>query len=139
MKIGIASIAEVDGFWPMIYQDIQRGCDKTGGATSSGELYQMCRSGNAFLFIGYDDAIKVASVWRFETWPSGTVLRCMALSGRQMGTWIVPLYEFAMSQAAIGGTDRLIAQGRKGWDRALSRFLKVRVLWQTYEVVNAQR
>lgn len=134
MNIGIASAPEVDRFWPMIGLEMQRGCDKTGGATSSGELYQMCRAGDAFLFIGYENEVKMASVWRFETWPSGVVFRCMALCGKEMGTWIVPLYEFAMSQAAIGGTNRLIAQGRKGWDRALSRFLKVRVLWQTYEV-----
>jgi len=139
MIIGIATAAQVDQMWPDITAGIQRGCDLTGGATSSAELWQMCRTGNGFLIVGVEDGIKVASVWRFETWPSGVVFRCMSLTGSNMASWIGPFSSFIVSQAKIGGTDRLIAQGRKGWERVIRRmFSQSKVLWQTYEVSNAR-
>lgn len=137
MNIGIASVSEVDGIWPLIGSEMQRGCDKTGGSMSSGDLWQMCRSGNAFLIVGHDGSdIIFASVWRFETWPSGQVFRCVGVCGRSMRLWAAALYEFALSQAKIGGTDRLVAAGRTGWVRVLQRHLSrnVRSLWQTFEV-----
>lgn len=138
MKIGIANAAEVDALWPVIGIEMQRGCDKTGGGTSSGYLWQQCRSGAAFLIICNDgENIVCASVWRFENWPSGTVFHCIGVCGKSMHLWVRELYEFALSQAKIGGTSRLIAEGRSGWVRVLKRYLskQVRGLWQTFEVI----
>lgn len=136
MRIAIANAAEVDGVWPSISEKMQIGCDKTGGATSSAELWQMCRRGDAFLLVGLDQEIIMASVWRFETWPSGQVFRCVGLCGSRPELWMRDLYEFAISQAKIGGTDRLIAQGRKGWRRLIEKYVtgRVRTLWETVEV-----
>lgn len=135
MRIGLATTAEIDLIWPQISRRMQDGCDRTGGATSSSELWRMCRSGNAYLIYAVDTELRMASVWRFETWPSGTVFQCVAICGTRMDQWIAPLAQFAKSHAHIGGADRLIAQGRKGWERALKRVLgPTRVLWQTYEV-----
>jgi hypothetical protein len=136
MKIGIASAAEVDQIWPAISEKMQIGCDKTGGATSSAELWQMCRRGDAFLIVGLGEQIDFASVWRFETWPSGQVFRCVGLCGQHPDQWMRCLYDFAMSQAKVGGTDRLVAQGRKGWRRLIEKYVtgRVRTLWETVEV-----
>jgi hypothetical protein len=140
MNIGIAGVAEVDGIWPSISERIQNGCDRTGGASSSGDLWKQCRSGEAYLIIGFNDGIKVASVWRFESWPSGLVFRCLSLAGTEMATWVIPFATFIQEQARIGGSTRLIAQGRKGWERVISRmYSQSKVLWQTYEVkINAR-
>ena len=141
MNFEIATLAEVDAIWPSVAGRIQEGCDRTGGATSSGDLWRQCRAGEAFLIIGSDGAsIRVASVWRFETWPSGLVFRCLSLAGVQMGTWLIPFAQFVQEQARTGGTDRLIAQGRKVWERVIKRmFRQAKVLWQTYEVqINAR-
>lgn len=138
MRIGIANAAEVDALWPSISAEMQRGCDKTGGATSAGDLWQMCRSGNAFLFIGEaDGSVLFAAVWRFETWPTGLVFRCVAVCGRSMRSWIGGHYAFAMEQAKFGGATRLVAEGRHGWSRVLARYIKrpVKPLWQTFEVL----
>lgn len=136
MKIGIAPQSDVDAIWQLISAKMQVGCDKTGGATSSVEMWQMCRRLDAFLIIGYDTEIQFAAVWRFETWPSGQVFRCIGLCGSRPEAWMADLYTFAMSQARIGGTDRLIAQGRKGWRRLIERHVtgRVKTLWETYEV-----
>lgn len=136
MKIGIANASEVDQIWPLISPKLQQGCDRTGGATSSAEMWHMCRSGGGFLIVGYDEKLIVASVWRFETWPSGQVFRCIGLCGSHPELWFKDLYEFARSQARIGGTERLVAQGRKGWRRFYERYVegRVRTLWETFEV-----
>lgn len=137
MKIGIANAAEVDAVWPSIAKEMQRGCEKTGGGMSAGDLWQMCRSGNAFLILIFnDDGIICASVWRFESWPSGAVFRCIGLMGKSMKEWVPGLYDFALQQARYGGTSRLVAEGRPGWPRVLSRHFRrpVKPLWQTFEV-----
>lgn len=137
MKIGIATSQEVDALWPRISSEMQRGCDKTGGAMSSADMWQMCRSGNAFLFVGFEDSsLLFAAVWRFETWPSGPVFRCIGVCGRAMKTWISDHYAFALEQAKYGGAQRIIAEGRCGWPRVLARYIgrPVRPLWQTFEV-----
>lgn len=135
MKFWISTLAEVDAIWPLVAFRIQEGCDRTGGASSSGDLWRQCRAGEAFLIVGFDDGIKVASVWRFENWPSGLVFRCLSLAGVQMGSWLIPFAQFVQEQARKGGTDRLIAQGRKGWERVIKRmYRQSKVLWQTYEV-----
>lgn len=142
MKIGIANSSEVDAFWPSVAKEMQRGCDKTGGGMSAGDLWQMCRSGNAFLILIFNDkGFACASVWRFENWPTGQVFRCLGLCGRNMGAWVAELYEFAMQQAEFGGTSRLIGEGRPGWPRVLSRYLNrpIKGLWMTFEVQNARR
>lgn len=137
MNFGIATLSEVDALWHQVAARIQEGCDRTGGATSAGELWRQCRSGEAFLIIGIDEngGIKVASVWRFEAWPSGWVFRCLSLAGVQMSSWLIPFAQFVQEQARKGGSNRLIAQGRKGWERVIkSIYRQSKVLWQTYEV-----
>jgi hypothetical protein len=136
MRIAIANSAEVDAIWPAISEKMQIGCEKTGGATSSAELWQMCRRGDAFLIVGFGDEISFASVWRFETWSSGQVFRCVSLCGQHPELWMRGLYEFALSQAKIGGTRRLVAEGRKGWRRLIEKYVtgRVRTLWETVEV-----
>lgn len=136
MRIAVASQADVDAIWPLISAKMQIGCEKTGGATSSAEMWQMCRRLDAFLVVGYAEELNFASVWRFETWPSGQVFRCIGLCGSKPETWMASLYEFAKSQARIGGTERLVAQGRNGWRRLIERYVtgRVKTLWETYEV-----
>jgi hypothetical protein len=136
MRIAIASQADVDAIWPMISAKMQLGCDKTGGGTSSAELWQMCRRMDAFMIVGYAEELHFVSVWRFEVWPSGQVFRCMALCGSRPEKWMADLYDFAKSQGRIGGTERLVAQGRKGWRRLIERYVtgRAKTLWETYEV-----
>lgn len=142
MNFRLCLASEVDSVWPSIAQGMQRACDKTGGASSAGELWQMCRNSEAFFIIGFDErSILVASIWRFETWPSGTVFRCLAMTGHRPAEWVEGLRDFVMPIARDGGTQRVIAQGRKGLHRLFQRHLSrpVKVLWETYEVDYGKR
>lgn len=134
--IAIANQSEIDAIWPMFSERVQRGCERTGGTTSAVNLWQMCRSGNAFLIVGIEDGIKFISVWRFETWPSGVVFHCLCVCGNDIPSWCGELYDFAISQARLMGCNRLIGDGRKGWSRLLARQLKrpVKPIIETFEV-----
>lgn len=134
MNILTAPVSDVDKIWPLIHDKMQAGCAKTGGATSSGEMWQMCRTGNAFLIVGHEEEIVFASVWRFETWSSGLVFRCVGLCGNKIPEWFMLLYDYAKAQAKLGGTDRLVAEGRIGLSRFAGRYLKVKRLSESFEV-----
>lgn len=138
MKLAILTSAEVDRIWPIFAAGMREACDRTGGAMGPGEIWTMARSGNAYAVAGVDDGGAVfLSVWRFETWASGPVFRCLALCGSRSREWFRDLHDLAERLAADGGTSRLVAQGRPGWARLARRYLnkRVRPLFETYEVI----
>jgi hypothetical protein len=49
MKICIAALPEVDLIWPLISHKLEEAVDRCGDDLSVGEMWQMCRSGNAYL------------------------------------------------------------------------------------------
>jgi len=73
----------------------------------------------------------MASVWRFENWPSGLVFKCLCLIGSGMKEWLSAAQEFAKAKAREGGATRIIAEGRKGWS---GMFPEAKNLRQVYEV-----
>ena len=131
MQIGLASSSEIDGIWPQISAGMQKACDTTGGSLCSADLWQMCRAGDAFLMIAHDDTIKMASVWRFENWPSGTVFKCLGLCGQDIAKWLPEALEYAKQTAKSGNASRIIAEGRFGWERVARQ---AKIISKTYEV-----
>lgn len=132
MRIAIASQAEVDHFWPAFAQRLQIACEETGGDISSGDLWQMCRSGNAFLVLVLDgDTFKAALIMQFQKWTAKQVMRCLAIVGDDMAGWLPMAREFIAQMARDGGATSFIAEGREGWTRI---FPAARRLRTTYEV-----
>lgn len=132
MKIGIANAAEVDQFWPAFASRLQIACDETGGDISSGDLWQMCRSGNAFLVLVLDDeGFKAALIMQFQKWTAKQVMRCLAIVGDDMAAWLPMARDFIAKMAADGGATSFIAEGREGWTRI---FPAARRLRTTFEV-----
>lgn len=121
LNIGLVASHEVDYLWPKIAQQMQHACEKSDQDAryklNAGDLWQMCRSGNGFLIVGYDDPEKpfMASVWRFEDTP--TVFKCMMLYGPGMKRWFRPLTEYVTDIAKENGAVALVSQGRRGWQR----------------------
>ena len=136
MKIAIASPHEVDAVWPQVSGYLLKSCDKIGSPMTVQEAWQICRNGSAYLVVCIgENEIEMASVWRFETWPTGVVLRCYLLGGKNLKKWGKQLREFITDMAAKGGADRLIAEGRKEWG---TFFNDAKELWRAYEVrINA--
>jgi hypothetical protein len=132
VKIFIATSSEVDTFWPAFAQRLQTACEETGGDISSGDLWQMCRSGDAFLVLVVDgNFFKAALIMQFQKWTAKQVMRCLAIVGEDMGEWLPDARTFIGHMARDGGATSFIAEGREGWTRI---FPAARRLRTTYEV-----
>lgn len=84
-----------------------------------------------FLVIAHDEAdILGVSVWRHEVWATGAKLRCMALAGKNMKSWLSDMREMATSIARDCGASSFVTEGRKGWERKFPRAKVLRVLYE---------
>ncbi len=132
MKIEIAGVHDVDGIWPLIAPKLCRAAEKCGDDLTAGELWQMCRSGNAFLIIAHEEKeILMAAIVRFERWNNGSVLRVLTLVGDRIGEWAEEVKEFLNGMGKANGAGRIVAEGRDGWTRIFSEPRKLR---STYEM-----
>jgi hypothetical protein len=132
VKIGIAATHEIDALWESVGPMFARATERFGDDLSPGELWQMCRSGNAFLLLVFnDDGVILACCFRFDRWSKGTVLRVLSLAGDEMALWQEQAVDFLMKTAKANGATRIIAEGRKGWERV---YKNTRVLRCTYEL-----
>lgn len=129
--IGPLLPAQVDQFWSHLSAGFQRSNLRSGGDLTLGELWMVCRSGNAFLFVAHEgDTILGASIWKPQQWQTGAKLRCLGLYGRQMKTWIYDMQELVERVAKDCGANGLVSDGRPGW-RAI--FPHAKVLRLVYE------
>lgn len=132
MNIGIASNQEVDAVWPLISGKIQKACDLNGGDMSSGDLWQLCRSGNAFLVLVTDEGQPIAAlIMQFQNWSGKQVMRCLVIAGERMAEWLPSAKGFIERMAKDGGAKSFVSDGRDGWSRIFTEARKLRV---TYEV-----
>lgn len=132
--IGLANSAEVDALWPALSRKFQQSSDDHGDDLPASALWQMCRSGDAFLMIAMEGTKPLmGAVLQFQNWGKGPVLRCLAIGGEEMGRWIGEFENAVMKMMAEGGAKRFVFDGRDGWARML-KHLKPRKLRTTYEV-----
>jgi hypothetical protein len=132
MKIAIANAAEVDAIWPVIGDKIIKATIKYGSSVTSGDLWQMCRSGGAFLVVVFDqDQVKGALVMQFQRWATKQVMYCMAIVGEDIQSWLPDARSFITEMAKNGGAESFIAEGREGWPALFPDAKRLRI---TYEV-----
>jgi hypothetical protein len=118
LRVGLASVADADKLWPRLSAGFGNACKRCESAWTAGELWQLCRSGNAFLILVYDDdKIWSAGVWRFETARPGVCFRCVMMYGHNMHAWLGMAREFIEKLAKENGAKALVAEGRTGWGR----------------------
>jgi hypothetical protein len=133
--IGIAKVDEIDAAWPLVAPMLQQCIDNCGDDLSMGELWQMCRSGNAFLvFDSVDGKLRMVSVFQFQRWAGASVLRCIAMAGEQMDAWSDELAKFIKRMMADGNTDRLVFEGREWAAHFRKHGHMARKLRSTFEV-----
>lgn len=121
----------VDGIWPSVVGGFQKASRRSGGDLTVGDLWVGCRSGHCFLFIVHEgDDVKAATVWKPETWQSGTKFRCMALYGQGMADWMPELHEMVKKVARDCGASSLVAEGREGWRKIFPHTRKIRTLYE---------
>lgn len=124
MNITLTPVQEVDNIWPVVSPMLAKVFDRAPGYLSLGELWQMCRSGNAYLLIAHDEtAIKGASIWQFQRGYGRDIFTCVALAGSGMRDWIRPLFDVAATMARSGGATAISATGRPEWTAMFDRHL----------------
>jgi hypothetical protein len=129
--ITLVPVGRIDEVWPHVRAALEYSCLKTGGDISSADLWQSCRRGESFLIVAHDgEKMQAASVWRPETWLTGRKLRCQALAGKNMKSWLGEMREVATQLARDCGASSIITEGRKGWAAV---FPKARILRVLYE------
>lgn len=118
LRVGLASLQEVDNVWPLISQGLEKACKRCNEVHCAGDLWQMCRSGHAFLILVYDDdKIWSAGVWRFQKARPGHSFRCVMMYGENMRGWVDMARDFITKIAKDNGAVALVAEGRAGWSR----------------------
>lgn len=127
----IIPVQDVDQIWSMISQSFSDCLNDTHGDCSAGDLWTMCRSGQAILMVAHDGEIKGASIWRFETWLEGPVLRCLILAGADMPSWFDECGKLAREIARAGGAKSYVWDGRKGWAKI---FTDAEIIRHTYRM-----
>jgi hypothetical protein len=131
MRIAIANAAEVDAIWPSISEKVIKATLKYGSNVSSGDLWQMCRAGDAFLVVVMDDNVKGALIMQFQRWSMKQVMYCLAIVGEDIQEWLPAARDFITDMAKAGGAESFIAEGREGWPALFPDAKKLRI---TYEV-----
>lgn len=108
---------KVDEIWPFLAADFEAACRSTEAHEfNAGVLWQMCRSGTAYLILWVvDGEILLKSVWRFNVPKDPHSFRCIMLSGRNMRRWVKAFHEEILKLAKLNGANRLTVSGRKGW------------------------
>ena len=131
MNVTLVPLHLVDGVWRHVSDGFGRASKRSGGDLTVGELWQMCRTGTAFLFVVHDDkSVVAATAWRPELWGSGPKFRCMALYGKGMADWMPELHEKVKQTAIQCGATSLMSDGRAGWQKV---FPNAKVLRMVYE------
>ena len=125
--------SKIDSYWPLVSDDLEAACRRCHAHEyNAGVLWQMCRSGNAFLILWVVDGnILVKSVWRFDTPKNPHSFRCVMLSGVKMRSWLKEYFENIKKLAKTNGATQLVTTGRKGW---LRLFPNAEKIGKDYEV-----
>lgn len=127
MNIHIVNIADIDAIWQTVGPRFNAAIEKCGDDISTGELWQMCRSGNAFLVIAIGETgILMAAIVRFERWSNGAVLRVLSLVGEKIDLWAWDVKTYLSDLAKSNGATRVVAEGREGWARIFDEPKRIR-------------
>lgn len=131
MRVTLVPVHLVDSTWRCVSEGFGRASRRFGGDLTVGELWQLCRSGNAFLFVVHDDKeIIAATAWRPELWGSGPKFRCLALYGSGVRDWKDDLRAQVTRVARDCGATSLLSEGRLGWQKI---YPDAKILRATYE------
>lgn len=110
---------------------MKKACTRAGGDITPDWLFEICRKGDALLFVAHEENVVMAGlVCRVENWSGRRVLRIQAAAGWGLERWLPALRDYREWLQRLG-VNQVIFEGRKGWQRVLPR---ARVVRQVYEV-----
>lgn len=129
--ISLVPLIHIDAVWPHIAEGMKKACTRAGGDITPDWLFEICRKGDALLFVAHENnAVMAGLVCKVENWSGRRVLRILAAAGWRMERWLPALRDYREWLQRLG-VNQVIFEGRKGWERVLPR---ARVVRQVYEV-----
>lgn len=136
MNITLVPVGNVDAVWPMVSALVVECLKKAPSYLTAGEIWQQCRSGDAFLFAIHDgEKVVGVAIWEFASAFGQPAFVCLVLAGENLSGWVVNMVEVASKIARDGGAEILSATGRVGLlDPLKKKIPGVRVARQTYIV-----
>lgn len=118
MRLSLAHPNEVDGLWPTLRDGFTKALEHGPRDYSPGQVWQICRSGGAFLCLAHTDKdILMASVWQFRSHEERFTFHCIGLYGKDLKRWAQPASDFLKQMARENGATRMTFCGREGWAR----------------------
>lgn len=117
-SVEVVQVADVDQWWPLFGARVNECARSLQSNFSAGDLWTMCRTGQAILIVAHDgEKVLGATIWQFETWPDGPVIRNLVTVGEDLGAWQIDMHKAAKDVAIAGGANRFVFDGRNGWKR----------------------
>jgi hypothetical protein len=131
--IHLIPVLQVDSVWPQLADGMERACNKARCNWTAPELYQAVRNGTRFLHVATkDDQIVGGIVTAITETPWGRTLDVTALCGHDLRGWARDLYAYPwLREMKI---NRVVAEGRPGLGKLLSRLVPISVVRHVYEM-----
>jgi hypothetical protein len=130
MKLLAVSVADVTRAWVEVLPLMQRIADSAPDLTLA-DLWRNLRSGDDELWLvgTPETGHEAAAITRLREWDGGVAAVVIGVASNDQRRWqqIIPEWRAALKAR---GADRIIIEGRKGWQRV---FRDATLLRQTYE------
>jgi len=123
----LVNAQQVDGIWQIIHPILNPSLSHCDDLTMSG-LYALCRSGQGFLFV--TENLTAGLVGTFERAGASEAFRILALGSSENADW-AEMMQIIGEFARANDAEKIVFQGRKGWQRALG----IKPKTYNYEVI----
>ena len=128
MNIQLVGTNQIDQVWPAIRHQVEKSIQRgLADDITVADIYASLRGGQWFLFVA--DDLSASLVLRFQFTTKGEIARIVTFSSERSedwALWIEKIKKFAKQN----GVDRMVFDGRKGWQRVLP----VKLIRCTYEM-----
>lgn len=131
MSLYLVGLLDMDRVFPLV-ADFMASSYKTFGNVAPHDLYRMCCTRQAFMFVDVLETPRNAVVCALETRGGETVLNVIAMGGKGGENWKSMFAEICDFGKRFGAS-RTRFNGRKGWQKVLPQ---ARVVGFIYEVEN---
>lgn len=134
MNVSLVPVVNVDAIWQHVGGMVVGCLEKAPSYFTAGDVWQWCRSGQAFLFVIHDgEKPSGVAVWQFGSSDGRPAFICLVMAGEEMDAWAHTLFKEAAMIAKNGGVTLLSATGRVGLAKKLKQTISgVKVTRQTY-------
>lgn len=131
LRLVAVPVVGIDVAWPQVLPLIQRMVDSAPDLELP-HVWNMLRSGEWELWVigSEEHGHEAIGITRLRAWGDGTAAYAVGVASNDAGIWRRLIPEWCKALKARGA-DRIIIEGRKGWERVVPG---AKLLRQVYEI-----